>query len=227
MSAKSARRTFPASIYSLEASLAQTSRSRASAKDSPERSQGSGTSTAASSTSYGRKRSSSKTCSGCARPDCERCLPTLPFEGSMRNGRASALPRSEPRICDDESSSLLPTPTASRYGTNPGGLRGRSGKLRPSIDSILKDALLPTPTVSGDWNVRGKSPNSGDGLATVAGSSVRLREWMMGLPENFTEVLEDPQKPRLRNDVAATSKPAAKRSATPSSSRARKSSAAR
>lgn len=37
------------------------------------------------------------------------------------------------------------------------------------------------------WNRRSASPKSGDGLASVAGASIRLREWMMGFPEGWSE----------------------------------------
>lgn len=80
---------------------------------------------------------------------------------------------------------MLPTPLAAAH---PGGSRERLGRNRcPSLDETLKDLPLPTPTVCGDWNRRLSSPASGDGLSTVAGSSVRLREYMMGLPEGWLE----------------------------------------
>lgn len=53
----------------------------------------------------------------------------------------------------------------------------RARKFRPSASM-----LLPTPTVCGDHNRKGASKHSGDGLSTVAGNSIALREYMMGLP---------------------------------------------
>lgn len=64
-------------------------------------------------------------------------------------------------------SSLLPTPTASDYGTNQGGASGRTGKARPSLSTMARRGLWPTPTVCGNHNKAGASPTSGDGLATA------------------------------------------------------------
>ena len=139
---------------------------------------------------------SAKTCQGCCRPGCETCWSTLPASGSMQNGRLSALPASERPTDEGASLSLLPTPTASDYGSNQGGSAGRSGqRKRPSLKNILKAALLPTPTVSGDWNRRGASPTSGDGLSAVAGTSIRLREWMMGFPAGWAVAPAEPAEP--------------------------------
>lgn len=74
----------------------------------------------------------------------------------MRSGRISALPISALRIFDDASSSLLPTPTASIYGTQ----RGGSGVRRPSLDTMAQRGLLrvslPTPTVRDSKGPTGK-----------------------------------------------------------------------
>jgi len=64
-------------------------------------------------------------------------------------------------------SGLLPTLTAQNYGTNQGGAAGRIGKVRPSLETMARRGLLPTLTVTGNYNVRGMSPTSGDGLGTV------------------------------------------------------------
>lgn len=206
-------------ISSAEGFRAKTSRSQASALVLLESVPVSGSSSCESSRTSPPPLSSSRTCSDCERPDCLECWPTLPLSGSMRSGRISALQSSAARTFADVSSSLLPTPSASSYGTNRGGSSGRVGKLRPSLDtllssallptplastgggtfgrgnpkleSILRSALLPTPTVCGDWNRRGASPQSGDGLGTVAGSSIILREWMMGFPRGWTWVARE------------------------------------
>lgn len=158
-----------------------------------------------------QKSLSPKTCLDCGRPGCATCWPTLPLSGSMRSGRVSARSTSALRISDDVSSSLLPTPAASTYGTNRGGSAGRSNQrerpsletllslasLQPrwratrigggyrralSVERILASATLPTPTLCGDWNQAGASPTSGDGLAVWVGTSLTWREWMMGFP---------------------------------------------
>lgn len=198
-----------------EASLVSRRASRA--KDSAQRTRGgSGRSTRESS-----ERSSllwwlEKTCLACERPDCETCFPILPTSGSMQNGIISEPSTSAPLISVGESSSLLPTHCASTYGSNQGGSGGRSGQpKRPSLDTILAtiptpcasddkrrgslqsgrqtvECVLPTPTVCGDYNRRGSSPTSGDGLTTMAGASIALREWMMCLPRGWLEPCGEP-----------------------------------
>lgn len=62
--------------------------------------------------------------------------------------------------------SLLPTPSASEYGSNRGGAQGRTGELRPSRGSILQNgkagadlkSFIPTPR-AGDAT-RGPDPTS-------------------------------------------------------------------
>lgn len=92
-----------------------------------------------------------------------------------------------------ECSCLLPTPSASRYGTSNNGDPGddRAGyrlKGKASLWTMARQGLLPTPTVCGNYNRKGASANSGDGLATAVGGklSPQFVEWMMGLPDDWT-----------------------------------------
>ena len=44
-----------------------------------------------------------------------------------------------------------PTPSATSYGTNQGGAAGRSGKVRPSLETMVRESMMwPTPTTR-DW----------------------------------------------------------------------------
>ena len=61
----------------------------------------------------------------------------------------------------------FPTPTASEGGSNQGGAGGRVGKVRPSLGMMARRDLWPTPTVHGNYNKKGLSKTSGDGLATA------------------------------------------------------------
>lgn len=73
----------------------------------------------------------------------------------------------EPHTSGGASFSLLPTPTAQRYGSNQGGSAGRAGKERASLDTLAKRGLLPTP-LARDW--RGKTATwreGGAGLCNV------------------------------------------------------------
>jgi hypothetical protein len=63
---------------------------------------------------------------------------------------------------------LLPTLTASSYGSCQGGSAGRDGQPnRPSLQTMATRGLLPTLTVCGNYNKAGLSAKSGDGLATA------------------------------------------------------------
>jgi len=111
-------------------------------------------------------------------------------------------------------SSLLPTLTHQPYGSNRGGGAGRSGKWRPSLPTLLKSdtmsrgqhtgagrpkrslgtmaahGKLPTLTRKGNYNRKGVSPTSGDGLATAIGGRLNPTwcEWFMGFPLGHTDV---------------------------------------
>ena len=55
------------------------------------------------------------------------------------------------------------------------------GSLRPK-------RIFPTPTLCGNYNRKGASPTSGDGLATVVGGALNPEwvEWLMGWPIGWT-----------------------------------------
>jgi DNA (cytosine-5)-methyltransferase 1 len=54
------------------------------------------------------------------------------------------------------------------------------GKIRPSLESMARKNLWPTPTISGNYNRAGASPNSGDGLETA------VKLWPMPLAHDAT-----------------------------------------
>lgn len=92
---------------------------------------------------------------------------TWPRSGSMRSGRVFPRPVSAPLTDATGSSSLLPTPTRSTYGSNMGGSSGRVGVKRHSLDTLARMGLmLPTPTRKGDHNRPQVGTASGEGLAT-------------------------------------------------------------
>ena len=76
-----------------------------------------------------------------------------------------------------------PTPTKSD-GTGGPGCSGRAGGL-----NLRTAVTLPTPTVCGNYNRKGASPTSGDGLATVVGGQLNPTwvEWLMGWPLGWTD----------------------------------------
>ena len=60
---------------------------------------------------------------------------------------------------------LFPTPTAVNYGSNKSTSDGSA--TRHSLNSMAANNLWPTPSVKGNYNRKGASARSGDGLATA------------------------------------------------------------
>ena len=103
-------------------------------------------------------------------------------------------------LCD-VARELLPTPAASSYGTNQGGAAGRTGPIRPSLESLAHDfdhwgkfawavgrwaeefGPPPEPTMIGPKGARRLAP--------------AFPEWMMGIPAgHVTDVV--PRRAALR-----------------------------
>lgn len=70
---------------------------------------------------------------------------------------------------------LLPTPTASDYGSNQGGGAGRVGPVRHSLQGMAQRGLIPTPTAS-DANGSG----SRNTATSKAHPGVSLTDWARG-----------------------------------------------
>lgn len=78
---------------------------------------------------------------------------------------------------------LLPTPSASSYGTNQGGAAGRVGKIRPSLETMARKALWPTPAAS-------------DYKGSVIGETLDKRRSMsrgVRLPEQVARLMPTPR----------------------------------
>lgn len=142
-------------------------------------------------------------------PTSDEFLETWPQRGTMLNGECWER-QMWGLLTGERESGLLPTPSASSYGTNQGGAAGRVGPLRPSLETMAREGLWPkslttavktwptpsesaakqgqnksdgrrgqtlvgaargqmwpTPTIDGNYNRKGLSKTSGDGLATV------------------------------------------------------------
>lgn len=78
----------------------------------------------------------------------------------------------------------FPTPKASRHEDCPAERRRHS----PSLESYV--VQFPTPTVKGNYNRKGASKTSGNGLATVVGGKLNPTwvEWLMGFPLGWTDL---------------------------------------
>ena len=74
---------------------------------------------------------------------------TWPKWGTMRTGELLEQMTQELDTAAKESG-FWPTPTATPYGSNQGGSAGRTGKVRPSLQSMAKQNQWPTPSAR-DW----------------------------------------------------------------------------
>ena len=143
---------------------------------------------------YARATSSWKTSQGSLFEGWIEYSETWPQRGMMRNGRCYPQPMSE-RPISANGSGLLPTPAAVSYGTNQGGAAGRTGKVRPSLETMATKDLWPTPS-AGDANIAAPNQHTstiGRHIRRTEGSG-KLNpmwvEWLMGYPSEWT-VLED------------------------------------
>jgi hypothetical protein len=194
-------------ISSSADSPVRTYRPRGSARALMASGQGSGASSFASSTNCAREAPSSKTCITPGGNGCPSCGAPCGSSGIPLCRFACAPVILGPGISEAASSSW-PTLTHQSYGSNRGGASGRIGKLRPSLPTLIRldartekgaarmpnsigsDPLLPTLTRCGNYNRKGASPNSGDGLATAVGGRLNPTwcEWYMGFPLGWTDV---------------------------------------
>lgn len=152
--------------------------------------------------------SSSNTCESFAALDpasssWKTCLPSgvaasivysksWPRAGIMLNGTAFLQAPLAPLTKGTASSSLLPTPSASSYGSNQGGAGGRTGKVRESLETMARNGrLLPTPTCD-----RATYHRRHGGLVAGGYLHPRFVEWMMGAPPGWTD-LDGDDDPKL------------------------------
>lgn len=111
---------------------------------------------------YGESRASvelrccsSRTCPGCSTSTKARhsakFSTTWPRSGGLRSGIAFLRQPSAPRTSAIVSSSSLPTPTASQYGSSQNGINGKGGANErpsagtPSLYQMATRGMLPTP----------------------------------------------------------------------------------
>jgi len=71
---------------------------------------------------------------------------TWPRWGMMRNGECYPLPMLVRRTCENESGSLLPTPTTIDTGSRFNKSASAGAKLRPTLGAMARFAMWPTPT---------------------------------------------------------------------------------
>lgn len=162
-----------------EGFLARTSALQAEERDSTANDLVFGASTGASSTKSNRRGSSSKTSQSFALADWKQFSGNLLRSGMTRNGTVFPLPPLA-LITRGIESGLLPTPSASSYGSNQGGGAGRTGKVRHSLQSMAKRGLWPTPTANR------RSGLQSHGVNFVLGTlNPMWVAWFMGFPMNW------------------------------------------
>lgn len=110
----------------------------------------------------------------------ERFSGPWPTSASVSNGQCVERARSERATTEQDSSSLLPTPTSSRYGTNVGGGAGRVGKVRYSLEQMAKRGMLPghpKGSLNLEWTEQAMGlPMGWSGTAFSATESFQPRE---------------------------------------------------
>jgi hypothetical protein len=84
----------------------------------------------------------------------------------MLSGECWERPTLERRTSEDESG-FLPTPVVLDTGSGFNRSESDGAQLRPTLGAMARYNLWPTPTVKGNYNRKGVSRKSGDGLATA------------------------------------------------------------
>lgn len=161
---------------SAEDSPAKTYLARAKARESAEREAGFGLNLQESFAKYDRATSSWKTRQCSLFGGLEECLETFPKAGTMRNGllweRTTAEPRTDERECgywrtpDAGAGGEISDEKAADYAAGKPRKSGSAIQIR-LCDQVRHRKLWPTPTRCGNYNRKGLSKNSGDGLATA------------------------------------------------------------
>lgn len=134
----------------LEASPVRTSASQTpTATESTARKAASGESLRGSFARYDLGMSSWRTAQISLFGASDECLETWPRWGLMLDGACYPQQILEHGTCD-KGSGLLPTLTATEYGSNRGGAAGRVGPVRESLQTMARRGLLPTLQAR-DW----------------------------------------------------------------------------
>ena len=126
----------------------------------------------------------------------------------MRNGIAYLLPPLV-RLTDAIECGSLPTPSAISYGTNHGGGMGRVGPVRPSLETMARKDLWPTPTSgdarsSGSRNTESSKAHPGISLTdAVRQDGGRGRMWPTATASDGNRGQNDPDGKRGQTLIGA------------------------
>lgn len=141
---------------------------------------------------------SSKTSGGCSRrataKPSARSSRIWPAWGSWEPGGASRLPTPELRTAEIACSSLgvVPTPSASCAGYSVGGQAGRAGPRRPSLETMAREGLWPTPRAADARTPGVSTRRQGSGTLTEA-----VRLWPTPMASDSKRIGDQrPEDPR-------------------------------
>ncbi len=198
---------------SVAASLAKISVRREAVRASRASAAAYGENTPALLASFDPDTSSWKTSQGSLLKEWGQFSGIWPRSGTMQNGTAYLLPPLARHTYGTGFGSSpthsIPTPTASdhieRRCTSIEALNFETNKS-VSLDRFAR--MWPTVTVHGNYNRKGASKDSGDGLATAVGGCLNPTwvEWLMGFPMQWTE-LKDWVTPLCRPSRKSSVKP--------------------
>lgn len=204
------------SMLSAEDSLARTSALQERAQGLPASVRGCGESTPVLLASFDRSTSSWRTSQLCLVEGLQRFSETWPRSGLMRSGTAYQLPPLAP-LTDATEFGLLPTPSATSYGSNQGGAAGRVGPIRYSLESMARKNMWPTPTARDHFPPHkpeyiAKKKAEGHGMRNLndeVGGHLNPTwiEWLMGFPLGHTDLgaWEMPSSRKSRKSSGAQS----------------------
>lgn len=116
---------------------------------------------------YDRDSCSWKTAQLSLLGDLEPFSVIFPRSGMTRDGLLWELPMLERPTNETGYGCLLPTPVSIDAGSGRVNKSVGSSKERPTLALMARKNLWPTPTVCGNYNRKGASKTSGDGLATA------------------------------------------------------------
>lgn len=111
--------------------------------------------------------------------DSGECLETFPRSGMTRGGLLWELPTLE-RTISETDSGYWPTPNAMKASNDLNLRCSGDGRTKPNkLGWAVAESMWPTPTVCGNYNRKGASKTSGDGLATA------VKNWATPVARDF------------------------------------------
>jgi hypothetical protein len=183
----------------LEAFPVRTSPQQDEGKELTEQDQDSGLSSLESLAKYDPDTCSWKTPQYSLLGGLEEFSETWPRWGTMRDGECWALPMWGLRTKGTGSGYSLPTPTCNPQAPNKNA-NTNGPKSLMEVARGERDHLWPTPTVCGNYNRKGASKTSGDGLATA------VKKWPTPLANCHTGAGHGPNKKGGENLQTAVKK---------------------